>query len=336
MPCWISSSYWGTCLWPTISVPWKPYCNTLCSCLFSTLFSQLYKPLLLPRPACCSSLAPKGCLSEKQALTTHWTPRVFYSRCLFLIAASVCSRSGVEAKLVNHRRSGNILLVEVQSSFFCLFWHWHYSQTSWWPSFSEENSKLYFKILDLQFGSVTCLSNSRPSPQAAFTFGAVWLPSSAFLQTSGIKLVQEKPKAYETTCAFCFLLCWESQQGGWPRSVNSVPSADSLPQVGFPWPPFPLKKRHKEGWKPRLQERQLPSYTAAWQGTSTAGYAQVGGRIATQCRYQTYPSLRCHHTFAIFRACISCHAFNYISPRLSPRGPGCIGVDKVRMCCKGS
>lgn len=91
MPCWIFSSYWGTCLWPTISVLWKPYCNTLCSCLFSALFSQLYKPLLLLRPVRCSWLIPEWCLSEKQTLTTHWTPCVVfsYSRCLFPIAASV-------------------------------------------------------------------------------------------------------------------------------------------------------------------------------------------------------------------------------------------------------
>lgn len=119
---------------------------------------------------------------------------------------------------------------------------------------SEENSKLYFKILDLQFGSVSRLSNSQPSPQAAFTFGAVCLLSSAFLQASGIKLVQKKPKAYETTCVFCFLLCWESQQAGWSRSVNNIPVADSLSQVGFPWPPSLLKKKHKEGLMPWLQD----------------------------------------------------------------------------------
>ena len=58
---------------------------------------------------------------------------------------------------------------------------------------------------------------------------------------------------------------------------------------------------------------------AMWQGTSAAGCAQMRGWIATQCRYQSCPSLCCCHTSDIFRACISCHAFNYTSSCLSPQ-----------------
>lgn len=65
--------------------------------------------------------APNWLLSGswvKSRLVTHWTPVFFSSRCLFLIAVLLCSRSGTEAKPVSHWQSGNILLVEVQSSFF--------------------------------------------------------------------------------------------------------------------------------------------------------------------------------------------------------------------------
>lgn len=190
----------------------------------------------------------------KSRLITHWTLVFFSSWCLFLIAVLLCSRSGTEARLVNHWQSGNILLVEVQSSFFCLFWHWHYSQTSWWPSFSEENSKFYFKILDLHFGSATCLSNSQPSPQVAFTFGAVCLLSFAFLQTSGIKLGQEKPKAYEPYVPFASSSVESLSVEVAPDLSTVFPQLTASARWVFLGPHLPL--RHKELWKPQLQVSQ--------------------------------------------------------------------------------